>query len=166
MKIGLQGRQLAQALMAVIALCSAPAIADDTPSTPAQWQHAPEREIINRNAPLYPATAKRLGQEGRVVMAFDIRSDGLVANAAVVSSEEPALDSAALAVLANWRFAVGAGGGSEGRPYRVGIAFCLQPSSQPTSFDEGVDRVVVSGSRIPGAPVKNPWKKGSAKECK
>src|SRR3954466_6358920 len=120
------------ALAAAIVICSAAAIADETPSTPAQLRPVPKSEIINQNESFYPAKAQRLGQEGRVVMAFDIRANGRVTNALVVSSEEPALDSAALAVLANRKFEVAAGEASEGRPYRLGVAFCLRPSSQPT----------------------------------
>jgi TonB family protein len=153
------------ALATTLVLCSVPVIAEDAPSSPAQPQKPPKSEIINQNLAFYPAKAQRLGQEGRVVMAFDIRADGRVANAVVVSSEEPGLDAAALDVLKNRKFEVPAGGASEGRPYRLGVAFCLRPSSQPTDFEEGVERTVITRSRIPGAPVKNPWKEGASKVC-
>ena len=140
-------------LVGALVFASAVAVADEVP----------RRQILEKGQSYYPAKALRLGQEGRVVVAFDIGADGRARNAAVVSSEEPALDAAALAVLANRRFDTTTA--TEGRPYRMGVAFCLRPSSQPVSFDAGVEQVIISGSRIPGGPVKNPWTEGASKAC-
>ena len=151
------------ALVIAVVVSSTSAIAEDAPSSSAA-QPLPKGELISRDETFYPAKAKRLGQEGRVLIAFDIGANGLVTNPVVVSTEESALNSAALAVVRNVKYAVSEA--STGRPYRMGVAFCLAPSGQPVNFDEGIARTIITGSRIPGSTPKIPWKEGSARECR
>jgi len=54
---------------------------------------------------VYPETAKASGVEGRVVVRYDITTEGNVVNAVVEASEPPGVfDDAALAAVRSWRF--------------------------------------------------------------
>lgn len=54
---------------------------------------------------VYPAEARAAGVEGRVVVRYDITSDGRVVNAAVVSAAPSGVfEDAALAAVRSWRF--------------------------------------------------------------
>jgi protein TonB len=55
--------------------------------------------------PTYPAFARRLGHEGRVVIRVQVLSSGAVATASIErSSGYAVLDEAALATIKRWRF--------------------------------------------------------------
>lgn len=55
--------------------------------------------------PAYPVKARRLGQEGRVVLELRIAKDGHLAAASVrYSSGYPLLDESALAAVPQWKF--------------------------------------------------------------
>ncbi|MDG4596393.1 MAG: energy transducer TonB [Candidatus Contendobacter sp.] len=55
--------------------------------------------------PTYPAFARRLGHEGRVVIRIQVLSSGAVAAASIErSSGYAVLDEAALATIKRWRF--------------------------------------------------------------
>lgn len=63
--------------------------------------------------PAYPPAAQKLGEQGTVEIAFDLRDDGAVLNVTMVSSSgSPRLDAAALDSARTWRFLprTGAGG--------------------------------------------------------
>jgi len=61
-------------------------------------------ELIERVEPLYPETARKLRQEGTVVLEAVITSAGIVDEVRVVASAGPLLDAAALAAVRNWRY--------------------------------------------------------------
>jgi protein TonB len=62
--------------------------------------------VLHQEEPPYPAAARRLGEQGVVVVRVLVGIDGAVARAEVAtSSGSPRLDNAALASLRRWRFA-------------------------------------------------------------
>ena len=68
---------------------------------------------LENPAPRYPETARRMGQEGTVMLRVLVTADGAAAHVALErSSGSPHLDGAALERVRNWRF----------RPARQGSA--------------------------------------------
>jgi len=59
---------------------------------------------IVRVQPVYPATAEARGLEGWVLVEFDVRADGGVANAIVVESSSRVFEKAALNAVYRFRF--------------------------------------------------------------
>ncbi|MBS0373209.1 MAG: TonB family protein [Proteobacteria bacterium] len=83
--------------------------------------------VTHSEEPLYPASARRLGEEGVVVVRVLVGADG---HAAVVdvatSSGSPRLDSAALAAVRRWTFQPAANGAGPVASYSlVRIVFRL-----------------------------------------
>lgn len=78
--------------------------------------------------PTYPAFARRLGHEGRVVIRIHVLSSGVVAAAHIErSSGYAALDEAALATIKRWRFRPAQRGGQPvDATLNVPITFKLQ----------------------------------------
>jgi TonB family protein len=116
----------------------------------------------------YPDRAKLLGQEGKVIVAFDIAENGQATNSSLVFSDnnlfvKPSMDFVASLSLELPKTE----SGTEIRQarYRIGFVFCLPPSSLDDTFAVPVIPVVVSGSRIPGAPVRNPPATGASGQC-
>lgn len=73
--------------------------------------------------PDYPRRARRLGQEGVVVLRITLHADGSVASAVVAtSSTSPLLDEAALTAVRAWRYEAG----TEGRELPATIRFELR----------------------------------------
>lgn len=63
---------------------------------------------LNNPAPPYPRTSRRLGEQGKVVLAVEISTQGDAAQAIVItSSGYPRLDQAALETVLKWRFVPG-----------------------------------------------------------
>lgn len=59
----------------------------------------------NNPKPIYPPSARRMGQEGTVLLLVDVTEAGLVARATVkTSSGFDSMDRAALAAVSQWRF--------------------------------------------------------------
>lgn len=57
-----------------------------------------------RTAPTYPALARRMGEEGEVVLRVELSEDGQIASARVATSSGfRRLDEAALAAIKHWR---------------------------------------------------------------
>jgi TonB family protein len=54
----------------------------------------------------YPETAKRVGLEGKVLVAFDIVADGRVANLSIVFSDDGAFENTAKEYMSGVRFEV------------------------------------------------------------
>ena len=77
------------------------------PSLPAEPVSLPTELSVScplRNAPVYPALARRMGEEGKTVLRVELDEDGRVASARVVtSSGSSRLDGAALAAVKNWQ---------------------------------------------------------------
>lgn len=63
--------------------------------------------VISSVSPIYPDTMRRSGLEGRVVILFIVDENGLVKNARVESSTNPAFSKPALDALRKWRFKPG-----------------------------------------------------------
>lgn len=60
---------------------------------------------LNNPAPAYPAVSRRLGEEGRVLLAVQVDADGAPRQVRIArSSGYPRLDAAALAAVEKWRF--------------------------------------------------------------
>ena len=57
-----------------------------------------------RTAPMYPALARRMGEEGEVVLRVELSEDGQIASVRVATSSGfRRLDEAALVAIKNWR---------------------------------------------------------------
>lgn len=63
-----------------------------------------EGNVIHKVLPAYPPIARQIGAQGPVVLRAVIATDGTVESLRVVSSAHPALNDAALAAVAQWRF--------------------------------------------------------------
>ena len=75
-----------------------------------------------RTAPTYPALARRMGEEGEVVLRVELSEDGQIASVRVATSSGfRRLDEAALATIKNWRCHAAQ---REGQPVR---AVAIQP---------------------------------------
>ncbi len=61
-------------------------------------------ELIDRIDPLYPETARKLRQEGTVLLEAVITSSGLVEDVRIVGSAGPLLDAAAESAVRRWRY--------------------------------------------------------------
>lgn len=104
---------------------AAPALAKATepevelPSSRAQY--------LNNPKPPYPATSKRLGEEGKVMIRVLISADGQPSQAQIQkSSGFERLDQAALETVLRWRFVPGKRGGvPEAMWFNVPINFVL-----------------------------------------
>jgi protein TonB len=63
----------------------------------------PSKELPGNRSPAYPKTAARRGVEGNVVVAFDVRPDGSVANPKIVEGPEEFHEVVLKAAL-SWRY--------------------------------------------------------------
>lgn len=62
-------------------------------------------QLVSAAGPTYPAEARAAGVEGKVLVRYDISSDGAVENARIESAEPPGVfDAAALATVRAWKF--------------------------------------------------------------
>ncbi len=62
-------------------------------------------EVLSAGGIEYPSTARAQKIEGYVKVAYDVNTDGTVANARVVEADPPGVfDEAALAAVRTWRF--------------------------------------------------------------
>lgn len=75
-------------------------------------------QVVNQLPPLYPDALRRLGVEGRVVVAFVVDERGHVLNPSIESSTDPRFDSACVDAVRKWRFKPGVKGG---RPVRTQV---------------------------------------------
>ena len=80
--------------------------------------------------PEYPASARRAGETGTVVVEAKIDTTGTVTDTRIVRGRSAALDRAAARALEQWRFEPAT---QAGRPivssYRVGFEFALEPAA-------------------------------------
>lgn len=64
-----------------------------------------DAEYLNNPKPVYPATSRRLGEEGKVVLRVQVNADGRASDIEIKgSSGFPRLDAAAHDAVARWRF--------------------------------------------------------------
>jgi TonB family protein len=143
-------------LFFVVALfCSGRLVADD--ETGFELPNLPRSNLPN-DQDWYPASARREGLEGRVLVGFDIGSDGRTNKVSVIWSERgdgSVLAANTVRMVGTMRFKVPADWPSTGawRRWRLGVVYRLHPSGQPLDFAIPVENVVITGSRLPGAPV-------------
>jgi TonB family protein len=118
----------------------------------------------------YGEAAKKAGLEGRVSVTFTLAPDGKATPLSIAAYDEPALAYSARDMFGRIEFAPPpAADGSN--TYVIGFVFCLKPSGVPFDFppEAHVPKdtvIVVSGSRLPGAPVKTKKPDGVPDKCK
>ena len=103
----------------------------------------------------FPDAARRMGLEGRVLVGFDISAQGRAKNVAVIWSEDRVFVPSAVEMVKGMRFDVPSDWTNEGafRRWRLGIVYRLHPSCHSGEFAIPVETVVITGSRLVGAPV-------------
>jgi TonB family protein len=115
----------------------------------------------------YPTSARREGLEGRVLLGFDIMATGLTHNVSVIWSDNPVFESSAVSLLKAAKFTLPSDWTSSDalHRWRVGLVFCLFPSGQPDQFAIPVEKIYITGSRLPGAPVRTAPRPNSNGSC-
>jgi TonB family protein len=106
----------------------------------------------------FPVVAKRMGLEGRVLVGFDIDARGRAKNISVIWSENTVFESSAVEILKGARFSLPSDWANSGasRRWRLGFVYRLFPAScQSDQFAIPVEKVVITGSRLTGAPVRS-----------
>jgi periplasmic protein TonB len=99
----------AQATRPATAPLATPAAVSIAPLIPAH----PVAGMESDRPPAYPETARRRGQQGRVVLQVSVSAEGMpVAVTVAESSGYASLDAAALAAVQRWRFAPASRGGT------------------------------------------------------
>lgn len=124
--------------------------------------------LKNSKAIHYPEAAKRVGLEGKVLVAFDIVADGRVANLSIISSDDRAFEKTAKEYMSGIRFEVPsnwATSDSRYQRYHIGFVFCIPPSSLVGTFGIAASPVTISTNRIPGSPILNPPAAGATGMC-
>jgi len=113
------------------------------------------RFVMPKGQDWYGATAKRQGLEGRVLVAFNITTEGQAKNVSVVWTEDSVLAANTLQLLKAVRFKVPPDWGTADiwRRWQVGFVYRLCPSGQSGEFAIPVEPIYITGSRLPGAPV-------------
>ena len=143
-------------ILAVVACCR-PILADEPPSGEAAWKlpSLPRNKIPNTED-AYGETAKRQGLEGRVLVAFDVTPKGTTENINVIWAEDDALGKQTVHLLSRSHFEVPNDWATSGAliRWRLGFVYCLFPSGMSDEFAIPVGKVYVTGSRLPGAPVR------------
>jgi TonB family protein len=110
----------------------------------------------------YPAPARRLGQEGRVLVAFKISSAGRVVDMRIAAAEPKGVfDNAATTYMRSREFSVPndweASGGTH-HEYTISFSFRLSPCpgsvprEQPVTFPASYQPITVTGSTLCVAP--------------
>lgn len=75
--------------------------------------------FLNNPPPPYPKQSRRLGEQGRVVLAVEIDINGVASQAMIsISSGYPRLDRTALETVLKWRFIAGK---SDGMPKKMWV---------------------------------------------
>src|ERR1700733_9726193 len=110
-------------------------LADEADSTAARQPPLPKMKI--GAGIYYPDAAKRLGIEGKVIIGFDIATDGRATNVSLVSSDDTIFEKPAMDLLKSATFELPKGENGEvihETRYRLGMVFCLPPSSLDDHF--------------------------------
>jgi periplasmic protein TonB len=73
----------------------------------------PVAGMATNQRPEYPESARRRGEQGRVVLRVAVSGDGAPVEVSVVSSSgHPSLDGSAIAAVRRWRFIPATQGGT------------------------------------------------------
>lgn len=120
-----------------------------------------------KNRDWYPLPARWNGLEGRVLVGFDIGSDGRTKNISVIWAEDQVFAANTVQLLSVVRYHVPPDWASSGarRRWRLGFVYCLVPSGQSDEFAIPVEKVTVSGSRLSGRPVLTKPAVGASGSC-
>lgn len=104
-------------------VASAAPAAPPAPPTPPRFDAA----YLNNPAPTYPAMARRMGQEGRVLLRVHVTAEGTAGDVRLhTSSGSSLLDEAAIAAVRKWRFVPARQGGETVAAWvQVPVAFKL-----------------------------------------
>ena len=116
----------------------------------------------------YPDGAKRVGAEGKVIIGFDIAADGRATNIALISSDGKIFEQPSMELLKSATFELPKGNDGQDiheARYRLGLVFCLPPSSLDDTFPMRVIPIVVSSTRLRGSPVQNPPASSATGQC-
>jgi TonB family protein len=98
---------------------------------------------------LYPAEAKRQGLTGRVLIEFQIDSNGSVTSEKILAADASSvIQAGALRLVQATKFDVSQPGIDLATPFRVSVLFCLPHCGNIVLFP-GTEAVTVSGSPIP-----------------
>jgi TonB family protein len=153
-------------LIAIALIYPLRGLADESQSAVSEKQMLPP--LRSSKGIYYPETAKRVGLEGKVLVAFDIVADGRVANLSIISSDNSAFENTAKEYMSGLRFEVPSNwASSESRyqRYHIGFVFCIPPSSLVGTFGVAASPVTISTNRIPGSPIRNPPASGATGTC-
>jgi TonB family protein len=158
--------RLVALLIAIALIYPLRGVADEPLSTVSEQQILPP--IKSSKGFYYPDAAKRVGLEGKVLVAFDIGADGRVANLAMLFSDESAFENTAKEYMSGLRFEVPSNwASSAGRyqRYHIGFVFCIPPSDLVGTFGIAASPVTISTNRISGSPIRNPPAAGATGTC-
>jgi TonB family protein len=151
--------RLLLALLIILTSTSGVLLADEpvAASDPFQLPELPPMDFT-RDVNWYPPRAMAAGLEGRVLVAFDITSAGSAQRISVLWTEDALLASSAEQMLSKAHFKVPTDWQTSGawRRWRLGFIYCLPPSSQSEEFGVPVETVLITGSRLHGAPQRHP----------
>jgi TonB family protein len=138
------------------ALCS-PLHAEDT-----EPLKLPKPIKATSDGAFYPSPARRLGQEGRVLVAFKISSAGRVLDVRVTAAEPHGVfDNSVTTYIRSWEFAVPAdweASGGTHHEYTISFVFRLQPChgtsprEESAPFPADYQPIIITGSTICVAP--------------
>lgn len=154
------------AVISILMAFTSGVLADQPESEAARQSPLPKIKIDRGLA--YPDAAKRLGAEGKVILGFDIAADGRATNISLVSSDDPIFEKPAMDLLKVATFELSKAENGElihETRYRLGLVFCLPPSSLDDTFPMRVIPIVVSSTRIRGSPIRNPPARGAVGQC-
>jgi TonB family protein len=153
-------------LIAIALIYPLRGVADESLSAASEKQTLPP--FKSSKGIYYPETAKRVGLEGKVLVAFDIVADGRVANLSIIVSDDSAFEDTAKEYMSGLRFKVPsnwANSQSRYERYHIGFVFCIPPSSLVGTFGVAASPVTISTNRIPGSPIRNPPAAGATGPC-
>jgi TonB family protein len=153
-------------LVAIAMIHSSRGVADESPGAVSEKQILPP--LKSSKDIYYPEPAKRVGLEGKVLVAFDIVTGGRVANVSVLFSDDRVFENTAKEYVSGLRFDVPgdwAKSQSHYERYHIGFVFCIPPSSLVESFGIAASPVTISTNRIADSPIRNPPAAGATGPC-
>jgi len=106
-------------------------------------QSFPERQSVATEVQQYPKVPKRLGQEGRVLVEFRVRNDGVPVHIKLVrSSDNARLDDQGLRILRGTLFARSPSS-QRTEVFRETVAFCIDKCAQAVRFADSQGLLLV-----------------------